>query len=353
MPREGVTLGQVEEAIDTLRGQDKKPSYRNIRSLIGEGSLTTIANHVKELERQRQLEAMPLGSDRPILADPVIKALHAGAEATWSELLAAADAVIEDHQQISVAAVAETKAIAEQAIEQRDNAETKNQELIKALQAKESELLSLSKSHDALGNQHQDLEKHLVVEQTTIKGLNNLVKELRGTIEQSKTEATNADRRTALIEERLAQAKRDHLGAIAVVKDESVDARQQLQSQMEQAQAQTDELRTTLSSQTTQIATLAAERDSERQVHKAVARHFDETKAELAQHIQSSNKHEGDVATLQERCVSLQATLAGEHEHRKELMAATDARIEEQAAVIDKLNDALERALLRRTDDEK
>lgn len=89
MPRTGVSYDEVGASIHSLEQAGMKPSIRNIRESIGRGSLTTIAEHKRTYDADRDdgpTEALP---------DPLAQSLMKGAETYWHELVEAAQADID------------------------------------------------------------------------------------------------------------------------------------------------------------------------------------------------------------------------------------------------------------------
>lgn len=88
MPRVGVTYDDVSQTIHVLEKVGLNPSIRMIREKLGKGSLTTIAEHKRTFEGQRNegpTEALP---------DPIAKGLLKGATTYWQELVDAAEGEI-------------------------------------------------------------------------------------------------------------------------------------------------------------------------------------------------------------------------------------------------------------------
>jgi hypothetical protein len=225
MPRDGITLTQVEEVCDELKAAGVRPSYRRIRAQLGAGSLTTIANHVKALERQRQLDTLPPDSDRPPLPDPVVQAFYQGAETTWAQLLEAADEVIAEAR----AAFDEKAAVADAAVQHavglRDAAEADNRRLSDTLADTHSARSALTSTHETLQESQRALEQKLTAAETQIGGLEALVDTLRHSHELRVADAAQAHQRADAADQRLAAAQQAHADRLSALRQEGADQR--------------------------------------------------------------------------------------------------------------------------------
>ncbi len=103
MPRTGISYDDVSDSIHTLEKAGLKPSIRLIREKLGKGSLTTIAEHKRRFESERDVGP----SDS--LPDPIARGLLVGAGQYWQELVDAAELEIDATRQAADSQVEELK----------------------------------------------------------------------------------------------------------------------------------------------------------------------------------------------------------------------------------------------------
>ncbi len=80
MGRAGIGYSEIEEAAHRLQGQGKAPTVDSIRALLGTGSKTTIANHLKAWRASQSEQEGQLPQDLSALVKGLWERLHAQAD---------------------------------------------------------------------------------------------------------------------------------------------------------------------------------------------------------------------------------------------------------------------------------
>ncbi len=343
MPREGITLGQVEDAIDALAAAGHPTSYRRIRAQIGEGSLTTIANHVKTLAQQRQDHPTADGQRVP-LTDAVQQALFAGAASTWDELLAAAEDIIAAAHTAADDKVATAQVAAEQSQQARDQAEASNDQLAEALAALQSERDILQHGFESLTEAHRALESERVAAQTRIEGLNELVAALKRTIEQLTADVKNADGRTERAQAQMATAEQAHQDAIATLRAEWAADRDVIEQQRDDESARADTVQQQMAALNLDVANVTARLAAECDAHDVTRSALQQAEQALDARREECHTRATAVAQRDEQLAAAEAARQQEKHHFTVLIAEKDQRVSEQAASMRDLTAALKRA---------
>ncbi|MGI9286400.1 MAG: DNA-binding protein [Pseudomonadales bacterium] len=343
MPREGITLGQVEEAIEALVAAGHPTSYRRIRAQLGEGSLTTIANHVKTLAQHRQADPTVDGQRVP-LTDAVQQALVSGAESTWAQLLAAAEDIIAEAHVAADEKIETAQTAAVQSEEARDQAEARNVQLAEALAALQTERDALQHRIESLTDAQRALESELVGAQTRTEGLNELVAALKRTLEQQTIDIKNADRRTERVQGQVATAAQAHEDAIATLRAEGAAERDAIAQQRDDEGRRADSLQQRVAALDTDFAKLSAQRTAERDAHDATRAALQQAEHDLDARREECHTRATAVAQRDEQLAAAEATRQQEKNHFAALIAEKDRRVAEQAASIRDVTAALKRA---------
>lgn len=347
MPREGVTLGQVEEAIEALTAAHQPTSIRRVRAELGEGSLTTIANHIRELTRQRQVAHGPFGSDRanqPALPDPVVKQLFAGAASTWEQLLDAAEGFIAEAAQAADEKVAAADLAAQQAIALRDDVDAHNTVLSEALAQSQAEFRALSQAHDTLTSDHQARLIELAAAHTKIEGLHELVAELKHNNAQLTTAMKNADQRTARAQDQLTAAEQAHQDTVAACRAEMAKDRQAVEGERDRETQRADTLQQQVVTLDKEVAALSAQHTAECEAHQRTRSERQRVMDELDERTRERDEVATHRAQLEERLTASAAALTHAQDRATELIAEKDRRLAEQAASLRDVTAALKRA---------
>lgn len=95
MARFGVTYHDIANAADQLLGQGKNPTIENIRQLLGTGSSTTIANHLRKWRLDQE------GNGNLVHKENLPEELLSLVKGLWQRLLHQADQQIQTIQQTS------------------------------------------------------------------------------------------------------------------------------------------------------------------------------------------------------------------------------------------------------------
>lgn len=344
MPREGVTLGQVEEAIEALTAAHQPTSIRRVRAELGEGSLTTIANHIRELTRQRQVAHVSLQGDQPALPDPVVKQLFAGAASTWDQLLDAAEGFIAEADNAADEKVATADLAAQQAIALRDDVEAHNTVLSEALAQTQAEFHALTQAHDTLTSDHQTGVTDRAAAHTQIEGLNALVAELKHHNTQLTTDVNNADQRTARAQDQLTGAEAAHQDTVAALRAEMTKDRQAVEEERERETQRADTLQQQVATRDQAVAALSAEHTAEGDAHQRTRAEHQRVMEELDQRSRECYAHATQCAQLEERLTAAAAALTQAQDSAAAVIAEKDRRLAEQATSLRDVTAALKRA---------
>ena len=323
MPQRGVTLNDVEEAMDSLVASGRAVSARNVRHALGDrGSLTTIVGHMREV-RAREAEQRITSDHAPATAlpDPVLQGLILGAHKHWDALNDAAESIIEQERtraaaQVQAASDAERDATAEAAAARAERESTAT-----ALAASEAELEALRTAHTTLGEEHRARGVALELGLERQRGSESLAEERRATIENTtaaleRTGAELDDTRAALERARTEAEARERglMDRIAAAQGQYREAEQALAHVREQLSHAEIALEQTRSEQASMRGALEETRgtlDAERREHADTAR---------------------DLATHRERCDGLRSALAQSLRHSRTLAAMLDRANERAAA---------------------
>ena len=205
MPQRGVTLVDVEKAMDSLVASGRAVSVRNVRHALGDrGSLTTIVGHMREVRTREDEQRITSGNaSESTLPDPVIRGLIFGAQKHWDALNDAAESIIEQERtraaaQVQAASDAERDARAEAAAARAEQERTAT-----ALAKSDAELEALRTAHTTLTEEHRARGVALELSLERQRGTESLAEERRATIENmtvalERTAAELDDTRAAL-----------------------------------------------------------------------------------------------------------------------------------------------------------
>jgi len=137
MGRIGITYFDVTKAIATLQGQQKNPTVDNIRGILGTGSKSTIARHLREWKSSQGLE-----SRDPATLPSELQALING---LWERLQETALAQTQDYQQTADAKVVQI----EQQLHQAKQSERDLSSKIHTLEEQVHQLSDDNRQHKA------------------------------------------------------------------------------------------------------------------------------------------------------------------------------------------------------------
>ncbi|MBA3660631.1 MAG: DNA-binding protein [Gammaproteobacteria bacterium] len=164
MARPGVTFNDVAEAANQLIGQGKNPTIEQIRLILGTGSSTTIANHVREWkENQSNISLLASKENLPEELIALMKGL-------WQRVLGHAEDAIAAIQQTADVTIADLQAAAEQldhenkqsrkqyheVCQERDALTQTKSELEKIVTQHQKEIASIAATNSALVDQVEE-----------------------------------------------------------------------------------------------------------------------------------------------------------------------------------------------------
>ena len=245
MAQRGVTLAEVETAIDTLRSSGQSVSARSVRHALGDrGSLTTLATHLRTIrareDEQRILAGAALG---PALPDPVIQGLMLGARKHWDELNDAADAIVDQARTEAAGRVQAARDAAQAATTEAAAARSAQATAATALAETQAELEALRTAHAALGEEHRSLAATQALTLERQRGAESLAEERRASLKTvtarlERTTTELGDARDALERARTEADARERglMGRLAAEEGKRRDAEQALHTQGERAE---------------------------------------------------------------------------------------------------------------------
>ena len=323
MPQRGVTLVDVEEAMDSLVASGRAVSARNVRHALGDrGSLTTIVRHMREVRAREDEQRITSGhAPGSALPDPVLQGLILGAQKHWDALNDAAESIIEQERtraaaQVEAASDAERGARAEAAAARAEQERTAT-----ALAASEAELEALRIAHTTLTEEHRARGVALELSLERQRGTESLAEERRATIENT----TAALKRTG--------AELDDTRAALERARTDADARERgLMDRIAAAQGQYREAERALAHVGEQLSHAEIALEQATGVQASMRRVLEETRealdAERSGHARTAN----ELATHRERGDGLRSALAQSEGHSQSLAAMLERANERAAA---------------------
>lgn len=224
MAREGITFEQVEQAADTLLGEDKQPTIRAVRELLGSGSPNTIHKHLQTWQAARptpqaitrelpakiidainiEIEQATASARAEIegkLVDAQIAANElamAGEslEARQEELLEQIGTLTTDRDQCKATAEERAAEIERQATERAEEIKRQATEIARERQAAEAARVELAKTQLKIESQEEKLK-----EQTAE------LKKVRAAFETERKQCQKAEQTTAVVNTKLEAAQ--------------------------------------------------------------------------------------------------------------------------------------------------
>lgn len=323
MPQRGVTLHDVEEAMDALRASGRSVNVRNVREALGErGSLTTIAAHVRKIRARDDAQHATSGPvSGPALPDPVVEGLMRGAQKHWSALNDAAEAIVEQAQARAAERVQAARDAERDARTEADAARAERDTADAARAERESELEALRAEHATLTEAHRACGVALELSLERQRGTESLAEERRHTIDSTiaalERARTERDDARAALERARAEAKAREMelaDQLAAVEAERRDAAQ--------AVARTRE-------QLSHAATALEQRTEERD---AMQRALEETRTALEAERSGHGDTARELATHRERCDGFSSALAQSQDHARSLAAMVERANKRAAA---------------------
>ena len=322
MPQRGVTLAEVEAAVQGLRAAARPVTARSVRHALGDrGSLTTLAVHLRAVRKQEAEQAAD-DESRPRLAipDALAEGLVRGAERHWAELNDAAQAIVAQAQARAEERVAAASEAEHQAKAAEEGARAAQARTAATLTETERALETLRRDHAALVKQHRDLEATLGLAEERRRGAEALSAERKDAIEQrdallARAQGELGEARSALERHRSEDAARK--GALIERLAETEKARREAADATEQIGARLGDTESALER-------VNAERD------EAIGR-YEEFRNLLDVERRAHARTESEVAALGERCESLGRALDRSERQGQTIIAALE-RAEERAA---------------------
>ena len=320
MPQHGVTLVEVEAAVQALRAAARPVTTRSVRHALGDrGSLTTLSTHLRTV---RQREAEQEGESRPSLAlpDAVVEGLVRGAERYWAEINDAAEAIVAQAQAQAQERVDAARGAAREAREAEEGARAAQAKTTKTLAETEGALEALRAAHDALEEEHRALEVTLGLAEERARGAEELAAERKEAIAQrdallSRTQGELTQTREALEGHRAEAVTREseHSQRITVLES----AHRAAEAAGAQLRVRLDEMESALDRVSTEREEAIANCEESRKLRDTERRAHAQTERELA--------------TFRERCDGLARALERSESHGHTLTAALE-RAEERVA---------------------
>ena len=314
MPRTGVSYDKVSACIQVLEQAGLRPSIRNIRDRIGRGSLTTIAEHKRTYDADRE--------DGPAetLPDPIAQGLMKGAEAYWHELVEAAQAEIDRAEEKAAELIASAQQATTDIKEQCDAL----QDELGSARATQSELetavRALTGERDALEAQRQEhalsiakLTEALKAAETLAEERSTQITALHAALDRERAEHAQLAEQ---LNERIDAQALDHARELAANQEQLGDLNQRLSAASNDAEMQREAAQ--------QLKTELAKRDD------AAVRLQSDTDR-LNADVSALRKDNRALTTangkLQEKADTVSVTLRELKDNQATLIAEKDARI--------------------------
>ena len=323
MPQRGVTVNDVEEAMDALIASGEPVNVRNVRRALGDrGSLTTLVAHMREVRARDTVHDLSAGpTPGRALPDPVLQGLMLGARKHWDALNNAADAIIEQARTQAADRVEAARAAERDARAEADTAHVERDATAAALAQTETELEALRSAHATLAEEHRARGIALELSLERERGAESLAEERRDTIEST----------TATLERTAGELDRAR-AALDRLRTEA-DARERgLTERVTAADAKYREAEQALVQLREQLSHAVAEREQS-SVEKASMRHAlgemqTALDAERSEHVATAR----ELAAYTERCDGLRSTLAQSRDHAQSLAAMLERANERAVA---------------------
>ena len=323
MPQRGITVTEVENAMQSLRAAGRVASVRNVRHALGDrGSLTTIAQHIREVRaREEEDGAMTGTSHGPALPDPVVQGLLLGAQRHWTALNDAAQAIVEQAQarateEVEAAQGAERDARAEAA-----SARGEQEQTARALRETQAELEALQATHATLTEEHRSLGNTLELTLERQRGAESLAEERRTTLGNTTAALARAESEVETVRGEL-----DQVRAKATSRERDLTRRA---NEAERRQRDADEELLRVHGRTQE---LEAALERERVSLTSIGSSLDETRTLLQAERLEHARTAGELAMQRERCEGFRQTLAQSEAHSRALAKMLERAIERVAS---------------------
>lgn len=250
MARPGVTYAEVAEAATQLVGQNKNPTIEQVRLILGSGSSTTIANHLRQWKEGQQ------GTSLIAAKENIPPELIAIVKGLWDRVLEQAEEKINSIEITYQQSLAETQEELQkykhnnQRWQQLFNQWTREKEQLTTDKMGIEQALALSqKNHDALETKQQSLIDQLQERQDRIAELQRLHANAQANLEHYR-ETVREQRLTELQQfEQQKQALQLEVKALkeeAVINREKTSTLQQQYHSLQQAHAVLEKAHTKL-----------------------------------------------------------------------------------------------------------
>ena len=337
MPKRGVTLAEVEAAVQALRAAASTVTTRNVRQALGErGSLTTLVTHLRVVrQREAEQEAEGTAHGGLVLPDPVVEGLVRGAERHWAALNDAAEAIVAEAQAQAQDRVEVAREAERQARMAEEGARAAQGRTAATLVETERALEALRAAHTTLVEEHRGLRVALGLAEERGRGAESLATERKEAIEQrdavlARTQGELGEVRDALEHHRAEAATRERTLTEGIARADNArreeeDAAGQLRVRLGEVESALEQVR--------------AERD------ETIGR-CEESQNMLDAERRAHARTESELATFKERCAALGRALERSEHHGLAIAAALD-RSEERAARTQALLEAQARGAVR------
>ena len=311
MPQRGITVNEVEEAMQTLLSAGRVASVRNVRHALGDrGSLTTIAQHIREVRaRDEEAGVLPAGTAQgPALPDPVTQGLLLGAQKHWSALNDAAETIVAQAQARATEQMEAAESNERDAKAKAAAARAELERSARALRETQAELETLRATHAALAEEHRSLGTTLELTSERQKGAESLAEERRAALENTTAALARAECEVGTVRGELDQVRAEATARERDLTRRAAEAerrRRDVEEELLRARGRTQELEAELV-----LARASLETND---------RSLDETRGVLEAVRLEHARTEGELAIERERCEGLRQTLAQSEAHARTL----------------------------------
>lgn len=179
MGRAGVTLSEVEEAALKLQGHGKNPSIDAVREILGTGSKSTIAQHLRAWKSTQHEAQGKLPHELQALVTGLWERLHAHADQRVTD----AEQTHAEQAQI----LRQTLLQSQQEVGQLNKRLHQNEEALAELRLKnesqETNFLALQQEHAKLNERHQATQQQLDDSKAENKRLHQLANNIQANLE--------------------------------------------------------------------------------------------------------------------------------------------------------------------------
>ena len=322
MPQRGITVSEVENAMQSLLAAGRVASVRSVRHALGDrGSLTTIAQHIRVVRARDEEAGVLTGTAHgAALPDPVVQGLLLGAQRHWSALNDAAEAIVAQAQarateEVEAAQGAERNAKAEAAVARAEQEQT-----ARALRETQAELEALQATHATLTEEHRSLGNTVELTLERQRGAESLADERRSTLENTTAALARAESELETVRGELDQVRAESTARerdLTRRANEAEVLRRGADEELLRVRGRTQELEAELERERASLTSIGSSLDETRRL----------LEAERLEHARTA----GELAIQRERCEGFRQTLAQSEAHSQALAEMLE-RVNERVA---------------------